>query len=97
MARRRQRPQGFDTGRWQMRVATEYENFMNSNDDDPERAKRFYARHNAGKAAINHVEALKKIEGNPGTDTSENSGAMLARARAALAQENILDEPEADY
>jgi hypothetical protein len=78
------------------RVETEYDNFMGSNDDDPERAKRFYARHNAARAAINHIEALQKIEGGS-TEDRDDPHAMVARARAALAQENAPDESEAEY
>lgn len=76
------------------RVITEYDNFMGSNDDDPERAKRFYARHNAAKAAIAHADALQKIGGNSTQDGQHDSSVMVARARAALAQEGLPDEAE---
>ena len=78
------------------RVVTEYDNFMGSNDDDPERAKRFYARHNAAKAAVAHIDALQKLEGNPTDERNDDSSAMIARARAALAQENAPDDCEPD-
>ncbi len=93
MARPR-RPGGAVSPR-RARVETEYENFMGSNDDDPERAKRFLARHNAARAAINHIHALQQIEGGT-TQDSDDPNAMVARARAALAQENAADESEAE-
>ena len=96
MPRPRARRQSDDPSPRRARVETEYDNFMNSNDDDPERARRFSARHTAAKVALSHIEALQKIEGNPRDDTTDNSTAMVAHARAALAQENILDESEAD-
>lgn len=92
---RRPRRQGNELAARRARVLTEYDNFMGSNDDDPERAKRFYARHNAARAAVNHAEALQKLEGS-NTDDRDDPNAMVARARAALAQENAPDEPEAE-
>lgn len=79
------------------RAITEYDNFAGSNDDDPERSKRFYARHNALRACVSHIQALQQIEGNPTEDRTDNTSAMVASARAALAQENAADESEAEY
>lgn len=79
------------------RAFSEYDNFAGSNDDDPERAKRFYARHNALKVCVGHAHALRQFEGAPAAESPGDRAALLAHARAALAQENILDEPEAEY
>ena len=95
MGRSRPRRPGFDVGARIARVLAEHDHFMNSNDDDAERAKRFYARHNAAKAAISHVLALQQIEGSTNED-SDDPTAMVTRARTALAQERARDESEVE-
>lgn len=94
MGRPRPRRRGHDMSGRIDRAVLEYDNFAGSNDDDPERAKRFYARHNALKVCVGHIHALQQIEGSPAGDSSDDAPAMVARARAALAQEDAPDEAE---
>ena len=47
-----------------------------------------------GAAAIAHADALQKSGGNNTQDGQHDSSAMVARARAALAQEGLPDEAE---
>lgn len=97
MRRIRPRRPGFDTTVQRELIWDEYDRFLHSNSagEDPEVTKRFGARHTAARTAVAHIEALQKIEGSNGEETHDNSS-MVAQARAAMAQENVADEPEDD-
>ena len=77
-------------------VWTDYDRLQRGNDDDPEQVRRFLARQNALKSALSHIEALQKLEGVPTPNPDDHSSSVLAAARAALAEDNAVDEPEAD-
>lgn len=95
MGRPKPRRHGLDMSGRIARAVREYDNFADGNDDDPERARRFYARHNALKVCIGHVLALQQLDGSP-AEQGDNPNAMVARARAALSQENAPDDFEAE-
>lgn len=98
-ARRRDKPQrlAFDVIGQARSVLDEYLNYLKSHADDPEQTKLFIARHNAARAALTHVEALMKLDAGGRPGDQDQSSAMLAHARAALAQdksENPSDDLE---
>ena len=73
-----------------------YDRLLRANDDDPEQVRRFLALQNALKSALSHIDALRKVEGAPNPHADDHNDAVLAAARAALAEEKGVDESEAD-
>jgi len=78
-------------------VIGEYERFMAATtpiEEDTD-ARAFIARHNAGRAALVHLEQLTKVARllNPDTPRDAGAAAILAEARRALA---LTDEEEQD-
>ncbi len=95
--RRRDKPRrlDFDVIGQARSVLNEYNMFLKSNADDPDRAKLFIARHNAARAALTHVEALMKLDAGERPSNQDQSSAMLAHARAALAEDKS-ENPQDD-
>ncbi len=82
-------------------VFNEHRLFMSGNaaHADPDLSKIFAGRHNAGRAAISHLEALFKLQSEMTPPRDDHHGATLAQARAALAaetSENSTHDPEAE-
>ena len=75
-------------------VWADYDRLLRGNNDDPDETKRFATRQGALKSALSHIDMLTKMGGDPNPSPPENSNAMLAHARAALAEENADDERE---
>lgn len=96
-ARRRDKPGrlGFDAIGQARSVLDEYLIFLKSHADDLEQAKLFIARHNAARAALTHVDALMKLDAGERPGSQDESSAMLAQARAALAQDKS-ENPQDD-
>ena len=97
--RRPQRRTRFDITDAAHSIFNEHRMFMASNaaQEDADVAKIFAGRHNAGRAAITHLDALLKLEGEMTQPSHDPHGAALAHARAALAadtSENSSHDPE---
>lgn len=72
------------------RTAEEYRVFAESDPDEKE-AKRFAARHAAGRAALAHIDLLLRLERwaaipETSADTDAETQSLLNDARAALAE-----------
>jgi hypothetical protein len=88
MPRRRPRKPGFDLDGLTELAGRELENFMRGNaaHHDLEISKLYRARSDAAKMGLSLVDALRRFAESMPADDTETSHAIVARARAALAQ-----------
>ncbi len=85
--RRPARRASFDMRDAMEQVLNEHRMFMSSNaaQEDADWANIAAGRHPAARAAISHLEAIMKLEGEMTPPSRDQHGAALAHARAALA------------
>ena len=96
--RRRVLAPDFDAGHAVSRILAGYTRFLaRCEAEEPGDPKGFLGQHAAGRAALAHVEQVMKVGAMVGgDDAAPDFGALLAEARADLAENNGNSDEETD-